>query len=244
MAAAERGLNVVSHGGAHLVQDAIDGYGGFDHSNWYNWPLYADVRQLLVRTGITLAHHNWIQMLPPLSYFARSLDTATIGMVQHQLITRGMPPTASLLRQPLDPSLAAIQQAGDSMIAQIAAAGGRIAVAGHGDNPGYGTHFYIWTLTKAGMPPLEALRSATLRGAEALGLDRDLGSLEVGKLADLLVLAGNPLEQIQHTLNLEAVFFNGRLYEATTLTERWPQPRTRSLQWWRTSRGQGSPGSR
>jgi cytosine/adenosine deaminase-related metal-dependent hydrolase len=61
-----------------------------------------------------------------------------------------------------------------------------------------------------------------LNGAEALGLDREPGSLAVGKLADLIVLERNPLERIQHTLDIHAVLFNGRLYETTTLSELWP----------------------
>lgn len=116
---------------------------------------------------------------------------------------------------------------------RVIASGGRVAIGGHGDPPGLATHFQIWAYVEAGgIPPLEALRSATLRGAEALGLERDLGSLEVGKLGDLLVLERNPLESIRATAALRYVLFNGRLYDATTLDEVWPRQVTRSPLWW------------
>jgi len=69
------------------------------------------------------------------------------------------------------------------------------------------------------MTPLEALRAATLDGARYLGLDREIGSIEVGKLADLVVLNENPLEDIRGTEAVAQVMINGRLYEAATMTE-------------------------
>jgi hypothetical protein len=202
MAAAERGLNVVSHGStpSHLLQDAIDGYGGFDHRA-YAWPLYDDVRQLLVRTGITLGHNETGDAhAVPAAYFTQLLDSAT----QERL--RRLAPYVST--QSAERAAYAWHWSPDTMLAQLAASGGRVAVGSHGELPGSGTHMYIWALVEGGMPILEALRSATLRGAEALGLDRDLGSLEVGKLGDLLVLDKNPLEKVQHTMNIESILFN------------------------------------
>jgi imidazolonepropionase-like amidohydrolase len=69
------------------------------------------------------------------------------------------------------------------------------------------------------MPPHEILRAATQCGAKALGHDRDLGSIEVGKLADIQVLDANPLEEIRNTVAIRYVMKNGRLYDARTLTE-------------------------
>jgi len=74
-------------------------------------------------------------------------------------------------------------------------------------------------LEQGGMTPLEALRAATLDGARYLGLDREIGSIEVGKLADLVVLNENPLEDIRGTEAVAQVMINGRLYEAATMTE-------------------------
>ena len=73
------------------------------------------------------------------------------------------------------------------------------------------------------MPPHDVLRMATIVGAEALGLDGDLGSLENGKLADLIVLDQNPLENLRNSKSIRYVMKNGRLYDGNTLDEIWPR---------------------
>jgi imidazolonepropionase-like amidohydrolase len=77
----------------------------------------------------------------------------------------------------------------------------------------------MWGFAQGGMSPVEALRSATTAAAEKLGFDRDLGSREGGKLADLVVLNANPLEDIYQSDKVHMVMLNGRLYEAATLNE-------------------------
>lgn len=96
--------------------------------------------------------------------------------------------------------------------------GGRAALGGHGQMQGLGPHWEIWTFVRGGMSPLEALRVATLMGAETLGLDRRLGSLEAGKLADFVVLDRNPLERIENTDSVHLVVKNGRAYTPAELT--------------------------
>ena len=84
------------------------------------------------------------------------------------------------------------------------------------------------------MPLHDVLRVGTIFGAEAIGVDKDLGSLEPGKLADLQVLDKNPLDDIRNTNTLVYVMRNGRLYDANTLKEIYP--REREIQppyWWR-----------
>jgi imidazolonepropionase-like amidohydrolase/Tol biopolymer transport system component len=89
----------------------------------------------------------------------------------------------------------------------------------HGQLQGLGAHWELWMFVQGGMSEMEAIRSATLNGAKSLGLDGDLGSLEVGKLADLLVLEADPLEDIHHSERIEMVMVNGRLYDARTLEQ-------------------------
>ena len=73
-----------------------------------------------------------------------------------------------------------------------------------------------------------AANTATINGAKSLGLDRELGTLNAGKLADLIVLDKNPLENIRNTDSVSLVMVNGRLYDAATLTEKATGSRTRA----------------
>ena len=115
---------------------------------------------------------------------------------------------------------------------QIADAGGMVQVGAHGQLQGLGAHWELWMLQQGGMTNLEAIRAATIDGARYLGMDRDLGSIEKGKLADLVILDSNPLEDIRNTEAIDMVMMNGRLYESMTLNEIGNHPRTRLPLWW------------
>lgn len=83
--------------------------------------------------------------------------------------------------------------------------------------PGFSLHDELALLVKAGLTPMEALRSATLNPAKFLGLDKTLGTVEPGKVADLVLLDANPLEDIRHTQKINAVILNGRLFDRKAL---------------------------
>lgn len=111
-------------------------------------------------------------------------------------------------------------------------AGGLVGVGGHAELQGLGYHWEMWTYAMGGMTPAEVLRAATIDGAHILGAPDDLGSIESGKLADLVILDENPLEDIRHTNSVSRVMKNGRLYDGDTLDEQWPRERSLPAFWW------------
>jgi imidazolonepropionase-like amidohydrolase len=115
---------------------------------------------------------------------------------------------------------------------QIADAGGRVQLGAHGQLQGLGAHWELWMLQQGGMSNMEALRAATIDGAYYIGMDGDLGSIEKGKLADLIVLDRNPLENIRNSESLNMVMLNGRLLDAKTLNEVGDKGRHRLPFWW------------
>jgi imidazolonepropionase-like amidohydrolase len=94
-----------------------------------------------------------------------------------------------------------------------------VSTGAHGQLDGMGEHWEIWMMQMGGMTNHQSLRAATLNGAKALGLDKDIGSLENGKLADLIVLDANPLTDIKNTATIRYVMVNGRIFEAATMAQ-------------------------
>ena len=115
-------------------------------------------------------------------------------------------------------------------------AGGLVGVGSHGEFQGLGYHWELWALQSGGMRPIDALKAATILGAEGLGLDKDLGSLEPGKLADLIIMEKNPLENIRNTNTIQYVMKNGRLYDGNSGDEVYPQQRKLDRSEWKFDR--------
>ena len=116
-------------------------------------------------------------------------------------------------------------------------AGIKIQVGGHGQLQGLGTVWEMWMLTQGGMTPWEALRAGTIDGADYIGYSQDLGSLEVGKRADLVIVNGNPLENIQATADTAMVMVNGRLFDTSTMAEIGGQKRPAPIFFWQRAGG-------
>jgi hypothetical protein len=109
-------------------------------------------------------------------------------------------------------------------MADIIRAGGYGALGEHGEQVGIGTHWELWAYSEA-LTPMEALKVATIDGAHYVGLDHETGSIEAGKLADLIVLNSDPLENIRNSTDILYVMKAGNLYEADTLDMIWPEQR-------------------
>ncbi|MFT6930817.1 MAG: hypothetical protein ACJAQ7_002310 [Sediminicola sp.] len=124
----------------------------------------------------------------------------------------------------------------------LVAAGGLAGIGSHGQLQGLGYHWELWSVASGGMKNHEALKVATILGATALGLDGDLGTLETGKLADILILSKNPLEDIRNTNSMEHVVKNGKVYNANNLDEVWPIEKKAEVFDWQTKKPIGIPG--
>jgi hypothetical protein len=117
--------------------------------------------------------------------------------------------------------------------ARVKRAGGLVAVGAHGEMPGLGTHWEMEALVMGGMTPAEALHSATMGSAEAIGRANEFGSLEPGKFADLVVLTRDPRADIRNSLSVAQVMQGGRLYDGGTLDQLWPVQRRLPEPWFR-----------
>lgn len=115
--------------------------------------------------------------------------------------------------------------------------GVRVLVGAHGQREGLAAHWEMWMLHQGGFSPMQALRAATLDGAKSLGMDDDIGSIEVGKLADLVILEQNPLDDLRRSRDVETVVLGGRFYDAKTMDELDPKGKKRKPFFWEQGAG-------
>jgi hypothetical protein len=237
IAAKEQGITPTLEGGLDFrknMTEAIDGYAGSEHA-YAIMPLYKDIVQLVASSGITYTPTLLVEYGGPWAenYWYEHYD------VHNDAKLRRFTPHDEVDRRSLRrPGWFADSQYSfpnvAAQAAKIVAAGGRVGLGGHGQLQGLGDHFELWSIASGGMPPHDVLRVGTIFGAQAIGIDKDLGSLEVGKLADLQVLDKNPLDDIKNTNTILYVMKNGRLYEGATLKEIYPREREiPPLYWWR-----------
>lgn len=245
-AARELELMPTTEGGLDIKQDlthALDGYPGIEH-NLPVAPLYEDVAQLLTEAGTTNSPTLLVSYGGPFgeNYFYTRED------VQGNEKLARFTPGESLDRRTRRRGPGAGGSPGQAgwfadeehvfprhaaFVERLVAEGGRAGVGSHGQLQGLGYHWELWAMASGGLPNHDALRVATVFGAEAIGLGEDLGTVEGGKLADLLVFDADPLEELRNTVQLGYVMKNGRLYEAETLDEVWPRERPLPVPPWR-----------
>ena len=119
---------------------------------------------------------------------------------------------------------------------QVVDQGGMVQAGGHGQLNGICTHWEMWSFVQGGMTPMQALMCGTINGAKYLGLDGDLGSVEVGKLADLVVFktGADPSKNIRDTERVQYVVANGEIYEADRMN-RFGSPEPRRPFYWQNN---------
>lgn len=123
---------------------------------------------------------------------------------------------------------------------KLSDAGVMVNMGAHGQIQGIGAHWEIWMMQQGGMSNLEALKTATINPAKSLGFDGHIGSLEHGKLADLIVLDKNPLENIRNTESITHTMVNGVLYDSETMEQLAPERKPREQFYWEQSKNAGS----
>lgn len=94
-----------------------------------------------------------------------------------------------------------------------------VHIGAHGQREGLAAHWELWIMQQGGFTPWEALRGGTIDGAKHLGMSKDIGSIETGKLADLVVIDGDVLSDIRKSEFVEYTVLNGRVYESATMNE-------------------------
>jgi imidazolonepropionase-like amidohydrolase len=115
---------------------------------------------------------------------------------------------------------------------KVAATGKLVAIGAHGQQAGIGSHWELWSFVRGGMTPVEALRAGTIDSAKSLGFAKDVGSIEAGKLADLVVLDADPTADIRNSDKISRVMLGGRLYDAKTMNEVETGTAKRQPYWW------------
>lgn len=228
MAAEEEQINITNEGAGDLKADitmALDGFTAFEHSLSIV-PLYKDVIEIVARTGVTYTPTLIVAYGGPggEGYWRAKWDMHDDAKVRrftpHQNVDREWRRKTVIVDEDFNFPLIA------QGVRDIVRAGGSAGLGSHGNEQGIGAQWEIWMLASGGMTPMEVLRVVTILGAESIGFERDLGSLEPGKLADLLVLDANPLDDIHNTDNIHFVIKNGVVYDGDTLDELWPRQRT------------------
>ncbi len=235
MASKEKNIMPTTEGALDMKLDltqVIDGYPGHEHS-FPIAPLYKDIVELMAQSGTIYTPTLLVSYGGP---FAENYYYETTEVHDDAKLRRFVPHNELdklTRRRPQwfrDDEHVFKQHAAQAK--KIVAAGGKVCIGGHGQLQGLGYHWELWSVQSGGMSEMNALRCATIFGAQAIGFEKDLGSITEGKLADLLVLDKNPLENIRNTAALRYVMKNGLLYDAETLDQTWPVEKKMPKVYW------------
>lgn len=233
-AAREEGMLVVSEGGSLFHMDlsmVADGNSAIEH-NLPQSMLYDDVLQFWSQTNVAYTPTLGVTYggLSGENYWYQETE-----VWKHPILSHFVPPhilQPRSVRRVLAPEEDYYHTVSAATAKLLADRGVMVSIGAHGQREGLASHWEMWGFVQGGMSPLEALRTATTTPAKALGFDDDIGSIEAGKLADMVILDANVLGDIFQSDKVNMVMLNGRLYDAATMNEKVTGNRTTEPFYW------------
>ena len=220
-AAKQEGMGIVSHVSVGVVQKlsrVVEGVGGLEHEI-SNSPLYKDVAQFMGQSGVVYTPTLMVSPGGLFQAYPNSLKTYRKKLLRWNDRHKVNKWSENPYPQAYDSMLKAGRKRAARTLAKLVKEGTLLSTGAHGNGPpGLATHWEMWGMTyDDGIQNWEALRAATYNGAVKLGLADELGSIREGKLADMIIVGGNPIQDIKNSANVLYVIKNGEVYHADTL---------------------------